>query len=156
MKLVTLTTAFALTAGAVFAQDATPTDAADFAAPKMSFLEVAGIADAQGNGELIAMELDYDNENDPVYIADIEGETAFTRLMIDGDTGTILATESVNAANEEALVTYLEHFSTQAELAEMMELAEMLDVVEDHDMTGEDIAAMLDAEEQDAEEGEDE
>lgn len=127
MKLMIVTTVLALTAGTSFADDKAAT-IFELSKPEINLLDAAAIADKAAGGDLVAVELEYLSENDPVYLADLEGEKEMARLMIDGNSGDILAMETLTAADEEALEAYLENFSTQAELAEMAELAAIIDL----------------------------
>lgn len=138
MKLMIATTVLALTSGMAVAQEAVP---AAPVSPEMAFVDAAAIAAGAAEGDLIAMELDYLDEGAPVYLADLESETGFARLMLDGDSGAVLASETISAASEEALDAYLEYFGTHAEMAA---LNDMFDDVppEFHEMSGEDIAAL--------------
>lgn len=135
MKLMIATTVLALTSGMAFAQEAAPVS------PEMAFVDAAAVAAGAAEGDLIAMELDYLDEGAPVYLADLESETGFARLMLDGDSGAVLASETISGASEEALDAYLEYFGTHAEMAA---LNDMFDDVppEFHEMSGDDIAAL--------------
>lgn len=137
MKLIIATTVLALSAGTALAQDA-DVDTPDFAKPQISLVDAAGIAHTGAEGDLVAVELDYITETDPVYIAEIDGDTVFARIMIDGDNGAVLVSEMIEAKDKDALDAYMEQFSTQAELAEMMELAMMVD--DDFDLDGLDLS----------------
>lgn len=125
MKLKIVTTVIALTAGAAFAQ---PDDVKmpELSMPDIAFLQAAAIADKQGQGELVSMELDYIAQTTPVYLAELESDTGFARLMIDGESGDVLVSERVEALTQEAMMAYMEAFSTQAELAEMTALQELI------------------------------
>lgn len=151
MKLIIATTAIALSAGAAFAEDAID-EVLELPKPEIAFVDAANTAAGAAAGDLVGMELDYINEDDPVYVADLEADTSFSRLMIDGDTGEVLVTESVIAQDEAALQAYLEQFSTQAEFADMLELNDMIhecadlsevaDVAELDDLSDEELAAL--------------
>lgn len=129
MKLVIATTVLALTAGSAFAQGpaAEELQAPEFTKPEIAFVDAANIINANGNGEIIAMELDAISEERPVYVADLEADFGMSRIMIDGTTGDVLASERIAAADEATFDAYMEHFSTQAETAEMMMLASLID-----------------------------
>lgn len=126
MKLIIATTVLALSAGAAVAQDA-DIDMPELTKPEVAFLDAAAAVSAATTGDLVAMELDYIDETAPVYIADIESDTAYARLMIDGLSGEILVSETIEAQNEDALAAYLELFSTHAEFAEMLEFSDMIE-----------------------------
>lgn len=139
MKLMIATAAIALTASTTFAQDADVT-LPELSKPEIAFVDAAAIAANAASGDLIAMELDYIAENDPVYLADLESDTGFARIMIDGDSGEILTSEIINAQTPEALEAYLENFSTQAEIAEMVELLDFVDPdFDDLELTAEEL-----------------
>lgn len=126
MKLVTLTAAIALTAGTAFAQDTATDMNMDLPEPGVAFTQAVTIADQTGPGTLIALELDYLTDTAPVYVAEKEGDSSYTRLMIDGNSGDVLATESYTAKDAETLDRYMEMFSTPAEIAEGVLLASEL------------------------------
>lgn len=132
MKLIMTTAALILTAGATFAEDAT-VEMNDFAKPEIAFVEAATIAAQSASGDLLALELDYTDDGEAVYLADLESDTGFSRLMIDGDTGAVLVTETIDAANEDALDAYMTSFGTHAELQAMTEMASMFEALEDLD-----------------------
>lgn len=151
MKLIIATTAIALTAGTVFAEGATD-EVLELPKPEIAFVDAANIAAGAADGDLVGMELDYINDADPVYVADLEADTSFYRLMIDGDTGSVLVTESVTAQDEAALQAYLEQFSTHAELEEMLMMNDLVDELESlsdiDDLSDEELAVfeeLLDA-----------
>lgn len=139
MKLIIATTALVLTAGTVFAQDA-DVEMPEFAKPEIAFVDAAAIASKAAVGDLIAMELDYTETADPVYLADLESDTGLARLMIDGDTGAVLVSEIISAKTEDMLGAYLENFGTHADVAEMALLTELIeDALDDHDLDPEDL-----------------
>lgn len=150
MKLAIATTAFALTAFTAFAQDTASADMEipEFVKPEIAFVDAVNIVNANGDGDIIGMELDFISEDQPVYVADIEEELGFSRLLVSGTNGDVLASETITAADEEALDAYMEHFSTQAEVAEMMMLSEMilgddLDFIEMDDLDEEELEELL-------------
>lgn len=126
MKLIIATTVLALSAGTAFAQEA-EVETLDFVKPQISLVDAAGIANTGAKGDLVAVELEYATATDPVYIAQLEGDSSFARIMIDGNNGEVLVSEVIEAKDEDALDAYMEQFSTEAEMAEMMELALMID-----------------------------
>lgn len=139
MKLIIATAVLALTTGVAFAQDATDT-MPKLPKPGITLIDAAAIADKAGTGDLVAMELDYVTQKDPVYLADLESDTGFARLMIDGDSGEVLATEIINAKTEDAMLAYMENYSSQAEIAEMAALLELIDDdAEEFDLSEEDL-----------------
>lgn len=144
MKLMIATTVLVLTAGTTFAQDA-EVKLPELSKPELAFLEAAAIADNTAEGDLIGMELNYIAETEPVYLADLESGNGFARLMIDGDNGDILVSETIDGKTEEALEAYLENFSTQAEIAEMAALQAMID---DEDLSEEEMEELSDMLEQ--------
>lgn len=126
MKLMIATTIFALTAGTSFAQEADMT-LPELTKPQIAFTDAAAIAAKSTQGDLVSMELDYITETAPVYVADLESDTSVARLMIDAGNGEVLVSEVINATSEEAMNAYMENFSNQAEIAEMVALQEMID-----------------------------
>ena len=153
MKLIITTTVLALAAGAAFAQEPAA-ETPDFAKPQISLIDAAGIANSGSTGDLVAVPLDYVTEEDPVYIADLENETSFARLMIDGKNGEVLVSEVTQAKDEDVLDAYLDLFSTHAEVAEMVELEMMIDDFDfdlDHmDLSEEELAEWEEMLEQDS------
>lgn len=145
MKLVIATTVLALTAGTAFAQEA-DVKLPELSKPEIAFLDAAAIADKAADGDLVSMDLDYIEETDPVYLAELENDKGFARLMIDGDSGDVLVSETVDAQTEKALADYMENFSTQAEIAEMAALQEMIgDDVEELDLSEEELKELAEA-----------
>lgn len=139
MKMMIATTVIALTAGTAFAQDR-DAKMPELTKPQIAFLEAAAIADKQGQGDLVFLELDYIAQTDPVYLAELEADTGFARLMIDGENGDVLVSETIDAQTEEAMIAYMENFSTQAEIAEMVALQDLIgDDLEDLDLSQEEL-----------------
>lgn len=155
MKLIIATTVLALSASTAFAQEA-DAEVPEFVKPQISLIDAAGIASNGAKGDLVAVELEYVTEADPVYLADFEGETGFARVMIDANNGEILVSEVIEAKDEAALDAYMEYFSTEAEMAELTELALMIDGddLDYMDLSDEELAElelMLEQEADDAE-----
>lgn len=121
MKLIIATTVLALAGGVAFAQEPA-TGILELAKPKIEFIDAAGIAGAAVDGDLVAMELDYINENEPVYLAALESETGFSHLMIDGNDGEVLVADITTAVSEQALDAYMEEFSPEAETAALLDM----------------------------------
>lgn len=145
MKTVIAATVLVLAAGTAFAQDA-DVEMPQLSKPEIAFLDAAAIADKQVDGDLVSMDLEYIEETDPVYLAELENDTGFARLMIDGDSGDVLVSEEVDAKTAEALESYMENFSTQAEIAEMVELQELIDEdCDDLDLSEEELQELAEA-----------
>lgn len=142
MKLMIATTALALMTGAAIAETS-DADLDVMTKPTVAFVDAVGIATSATAGDLIALELDYVSSDAPVYIADLDSETGFARVMIDGLSGDVLASEVINAADADALDAFMENFSTHAEMAEFAAMADLFeDFSLDDDLSDEDLAEL--------------
>lgn len=122
MKYFIAAAAIALSSTAAFAEGASG-DSFTIEKPTVGFIDATQIVDRATDGEIIGLDLEYINDSRSVYLADVEAQSGFYRLMIDGKSGEVLVTESINAQNEDVLVEYLENYSTQAEMAAQIVMA---------------------------------
>ena len=101
--LLTMTTSFA-----------EPLEGDKHVKPSVTFSEALKIASETAKGDVTLLELE-DEDNKPVFTAELETETSQTHVRIDGMTGEVLATNVVSGATPEAFHMMLDEVEGQGE-----------------------------------------
>ena len=102
-----------------FAQSQETDIAPEFTEPTIEFAAAAEIAANNADGAIVDMSLEYPDEN-PVYVATLEGDLSFSALMIDAVTGEVLASHVSKAISEEYLDLMFEGMEDEEMLLEAM------------------------------------